>query len=309
MKVYDVRLNESFDKLAHIDPETEVEFWYARDLVKPLGYTRWQTFFKVIEKAMESCETADGAGKVWLPDRRKPSAPANKAKTTKHTSQAVSDHFTEVSNMVKLGSGSQRKVQDFKLTRYACYLICQNGDPSKEAIALAQRYFAQQTRKQEIKEEFKAIESRLNEREKLAHFESGFSGDIYEKTRSDKAIAKTRSAGDKALFNHSTKEMKERLGIPHRRPLADFLPETTISAKGLAAQTTRHNIKKKDLNTEDAIKSEHMENNAGIRAFLLSRGIKPEDLEPAPDCKKEKRLLEKKKKQIEAEIKPQQAVK
>lgn len=339
MKIHDVKLNESFDKLAHIDPETGVEFWYARDLVKPLGYARWQRFLDVIKKAMKSCETAESAGndhvpdarkmikpddngklnkksktgsntrEDWLPDIGKPKKPTNRAKTSKAASQAVSDHFTEVGKLIKAAKGAKREVQDFKLTRYACYLICQNGDPSKEAIALAQRYFAQQTRKQEILERDQEALDRLNERKKLSKSESEFSRVVTAVTGDGKANGRVRSKGDGKLFGgHNTREMKKRLGVKPRAPLADKLDKAVIAGKNFAAIVTVHNIKAKRLGDEKSITDQHVASNGDVREILLKNGIIPEDMAPAPDCKKEERRLNKKQKQIEAKAKSQQAI-
>ncbi len=230
-------LQQQLDAVAQRpDEQSKIEFWFARDLQIPLGYTRWENFLVAIQKAITSCDS---------------------------TGFAESDHFRGVTKMVRLGSGSERPVDDFMLTRYACYLIAQNGDPRKPEIAFAQSYFAVQTRKQEL------IEDRI------------------------------RSSGDEALFGgHTTQAMKKKFGIVKSRPLADFLPTLTIAAKNLANEMTNHNVQQANLHGEPVITSEHVQNNESVREMLGQRGIKPELLPIEGDLKKLERRVKAEEKQL-----------
>ena len=257
-------LKSKFDELAHIDEQSGVEFWYARELQPALQYTEWRNFTKVIEKAKISCST------VNIP---------------------IENHFVDVNKMVSIGYDVQRSIDDIKLTRYACYLIAQNGDPRKEEIAFAQSYFAQQTRKQELIEEHMRSLQRLDNREKLRESEKRLSKNIYERGVDDKGFGRIRSAGDAALFGKSTQAMKEQYGVKPNRPLADFLPNLTIAAKNLATEMTNYNTEVKDLYGERSITTEHVQNNSTIRKMLGERGIKPETLPPAEDIKKLERRV------------------
>ena len=268
------QVKEQFDLAIQVTEEEKIEFWYARDLMKLLGYSRWENFEKAIERAMESCKTSQ---------------------------IKALDHFREVTKMVSLGSGANRKVKDYMLTRYACYLIAMNGDTSKEEIAFAQSYFAVQTRKTELIVERIAYIERTQARNRLKESEKRLSQNIYERGVDDAGFARIRSRGDQALFGgHSTKEMKERLGVKDSRPLADFLPTLTIAAKNLATEMTNYNVESKDLLGEALITSEHVQNNIEIRKMLGGRGIKPEELPPAEDIKKlERRTKSQDKRMIE----------
>ena len=255
-----VKLHAAFEDIVQRHAETATEFWLARELQTVLGYARWENFAKIVDKAKASCEAAGNL---------------------------IDDHFRDVTKMVSLGSGSQRAVEDIALTRYACYLIAQNGDPSKEPIAFAQTYFALQTRKQELIEQRLAESERLVARKKLTASEKQLSSVIYERLGEEQSFARIRSRGDQALFGGvSTQQMKDRLGVPQSRPLADFLPTITIKAKDFANEITNFNIKKDDLDSERAITNEHVKNNADVRALLGDRGIVPEQLPPAEDLKK-----------------------
>lgn len=255
-----VKLHAAFEDIVQRHAETATEFWLARELQTVLGYARWENFAKIVDKAKSSCEAAGNL---------------------------VDDHFRDVTKMVSLGSGSQRAVEDIALTRYACYLIAQNGDPSKEPIAFAQTYFALQTRKQELIEQHLAESERLSARKKLTASEKQLSSVIYERLGEEQSFARIRSRGDQALFGGvSTQQMKERLGVPQSRPLADFLPTITIKAKDFANEITNFNIKKDDLDSEREITNEHVKNNTDVRALLSDRGIVPEQLPAAEDLKK-----------------------
>lgn len=262
----------SFDTAIHkIDPE-DIEFWYARELMSLLGYERWENFDKAIKRAMESCE---------------------------NSGISTLDHFREVTKMVRLGSGSKRNIKDYMLTRYACYLIAQNGDPKKEEIAFAQSYFAVQTRKLEVIEERISYVERTLARGRLKESEKRLSQNIYERGVDDAGFGRIRSKGDFVLFGgHSTQDMKNRLGIKNNRPLADFLPTLTIAAKNLATEMTNYNVEEKDLFGESSITAEHVQNNATVREMLIQRGIKPENLPPSEDIKKLERRAKDQEKKI-----------
>jgi DNA-damage-inducible protein D len=243
-----------------------IECWSARELQLILGYTKWDNFVKVIDKAKLACENAE---------------------------ELVKDHFADVGKMVKLGSGSEREIADIALTRYACYLIAQNGDAAKTEIAFAQTYFAVQTRKQEIIEQRLLDIARVTAREKLSRSEKKLSGIIFERGVDDKSFAIIRSKGDQALFGgFSTNEMKQKLSIPNNRPLADFLPTLTIKAKDFATELTSHNVVEKNIKGESEISKEHIDNNSTVRKMLKERGVIPELLPKANDVKKVKKQLE-----------------
>lgn len=250
----------------------KIECWSARELQPILGYARWENFANAIEKAKKACENAG---------------------------EKPSDHFREFTKMVELGSAAKRQINDIALTRYACYLIAQNGDPSKPSIAFAQTYFAVQTRKQEIIEKRLLDIARVSAREKLTKSEKLLSGIIYERGVDHKGFAIIRSKGDKALFGgFSTNFMKKKLGVPESRPLADFLPTLTIKAKDFATEITSHNVIEKDLKGEQQISKEHVDNNLAVRKMLKERSVLPEKLPAAEDVKKLQRKLEMEEKQI-----------
>ncbi len=259
-KMQIVKIKENFDRTINNIPNSDVEFWYARELMPLLGYERWENFEKAIKRSMDSCETAG----ITVPD-----------------------HFREVTKLIMAGKGAQRSVKDYMLTRYACYLIAQNGDVKKEEIAFAQAYFAVQTRKQELIEERISYIERSVARTKLKESEKRLSQNIYQRGVDDLGFARIRSKGDTALFGGcSTQKMKEKLGIKENRPLADFLPTLTIAAKNLATEMTNYNVEEKDLFGEGDITTEHVQNNSSVRSMLVERGIKPEELPPAEDIKK-----------------------
>ncbi len=266
-----VKLRKTFEEAAF--DYQGIECWSARELQILLNYTEWRNFENVINKAKESCKTAK---------------------------QDVFNHFVDVNKTIKMPKNAEKEISDILLTRYACYLIAQNGDPKKEEIAFAQSYFAIQTRKQEILEERILLAERLEAREKLTATETELSQLIYEKGVDNKGFAKIRSKGDCALFGgHNTAEMKRKLGIPDNRPLADFLPTITIKAKDLATEITNFNVKKNNnLYGEKAITDEHVKNNKEVRELLGKSGIKPEELPPEEDIKKLARRVKTNEKEI-----------
>ena len=267
-----IELKEKFDSIINTEEKDNIEFWYARDLQIQLGYKRWENFIETIKKAMQSCENAG---------------------------IEVDNHFREVTKMVQIGSGAKRNLQDYMLTRYACYLIAQNGDSKKEEIAFTQTYFAVQTRKQEIIEDRIRLMNRLEAREKLKESEKQLSKNIYERGVDDLGFARIRSKGDSALFGGlNTMQMKAKYGVKENRPLADFLPTLTIAAKNLATEMTNYNVTEKDMYGEESITDEHVDNNLSVRNMLNKRGIKPENLKPAEDLKKLERRVKSESKKI-----------
>ena len=266
MELHDIeRRKLTLDDLAHIDAESGVEFWYARDIMEFLGYRRWENFAVAVERAKVSGNASRTAGQ---------------------------DHFREATKMIEAGKGAQRKVKDYKLTRYACYLIAQNGDPRKEEIAFAQSYFALQTRKQELIEERMRALARIAIRGQLTEAEKELSRIAYERGVDGAGVARIRSKGDAALFGgHPTADMKKRLGVKGSRPLADHLPSVTLAAKQLATEMTNHNVEGKDLHGERPIAEEHVQNNVGVRDLLGRRGIRPEELPPEEDVRRLERRV------------------
>lgn len=261
-----------------------IECWSAREVQSILGYAKWDNFKNVIDKAKKSCEQAG---------------------------ENIKNHFADIGKMVEIGSGVEKEIADFALTRYACYLIAQNGDATtKSEVAFAQTYFAVQTRKQEIIEQRLLDVARVTAREKLSKSEKKLSGIIYERGVDEKSFAIIRSKGDQALFGgKGTNEMKRFLKIPESRPLADFLPTLTIKAKDFATELTSHNVVDKDLKGDTQISKEHIENNKAVRAMLKDRGVTPENLPIAEDVKKIQRRLESEEKKVLKEVKKIQSKK
>ncbi len=261
------QLTANFEDLSH-QTNYGVEFWLARDLQHLLGYDKWDNFKNIISKAKTACEISG---------------------------QKVTDHFADVGKMVSIGSGAEKEIEDLMLTRYACYLIAQNGDSRKQEIAFAQTYFAVQTRKAEIIEQKILEYERVQARNKLAETEKELSQVIFEQTGSDQNFALIRSKGDQALFNQTTQQMKGKWGIKNK-PLADFMPTILLKAKDFATEITIFNAKEKKMQTEHQISNEHITNNKSVRHTLITRGITPENLPPEEDVKKIARKLKKEEK-------------
>ncbi|WP_409501066.1 DNA damage-inducible protein D [Mannheimia glucosida] len=258
-------LKTQFDQYIQIIDGTSIEFFYARDVMSLLGYDKWDNFKNVLEKAKEACHNSD------VP---------------------IDEHFRDVYTKSITGNNAERTRADMQLTRYACYLVAQNADPRKSAVAFAQTYFALQTRKQELLEERLALQNRLDARQKLTESETKLSQNIYERGVDEQGFGRIRSKGDAALFGgNSTQTMKEKLSVPKSRPLADFLPTVTIAAKNLATEITNFNVESNDLQGETSISEEHVQNNKSVREMLKQRGIKPEELPPAEDLQKLKRRV------------------
>src|SRR3989338_2188537 len=270
-----VQLNKTFEESAYA--QNGVEYWMARDLQRLLDYDEWRNFLKVIDKAKLACS---------------------------NSGQNISDHFVDVNKTIPMPKGAEKDIQDVMLTRYACYLIAQNGDPRKDQIAFAQSYFAIQTRKQELLEERIALVERMEARQKLAATETELSGIVYERGVDGQGFGRIRSRGDQSLFGgYTTFEMKRKLGIPDKRPLADFLPTITIKAKDLATEITNFNVKKSNLQGELPITQEHVKNNKDVRELLAKSGIKPEALPPEEDIKKLERRVKTDQKKIVGNVK------
>jgi len=256
-------LTSSFEE--HAQNKDGVEFWYARDLQKLLEYSEWRNFLKVVDKAQESCKNADSN---------------------------VSEHFVDINKTIDMPKGASKEIEDILLTRYACYLIAQNADPHKEAVAFAQSYFALQTRRQELIEERIKLAERLEARERLTASETTLSKLIYERGVDEKGFGRIRSKGDQALFGGlTTRQMKNRLGVPTHRALSDFTPSVTILAKALATEMTNMNIKSKDLQGEQPITQQHVSSNLTIRQALANENIVPENLPAEEDIKKVERRV------------------
>lgn len=261
-----------FSKFEAATSELEgIECWSARELQELLGYSKWENFEKVIQKAKDACKNAG---------------------------ESIQNHFPDIKKMVEIGSNSERPIDDIALTRYACYLIAQNGDSRKEEIAFAQNYFAVQTRRAEMVEQRLLEFERVKAREKLSQTEKQLSGILYERGVDSQGFAIIRSKGDQALFRLNTNMLKKKMGMPESRPLADFLPTISIKAKDLAAEMTGLNVQSKDLKGQTKIEKEHIDNNLAVRQMLTKRGITPENLPAAEDVKKLQRKLDGEEKKI-----------
>ncbi|WP_294106378.1 DNA damage-inducible protein D [Thiolapillus sp.] len=266
-----IQMTDNFEAHAQ-ETENGVEYWLARDLQHLLDYSKWDNFLNVISRAKTTCELSG---------------------------HDIADHFADVGKMVELGSGSQREIPDIMLTRYACYLVAQNGNPAKPAIAFAQTYFAMQTRKAELIEQRILENERVSARRKLADTEKALSKTIYEQTGGNRNFGLIRSKEDQALFGRSTQAMKAHWKVPANRPLADFAPTIILKAKDFATEITIHNAREQNMRTEPAISREHVTNNQAVRQTLLGRGIRPETLPPEEDVKKvERRLTSEQKKAL-----------
>ena len=253
-----------------------IECWSAREIQSLLGYSKWENFEKVIQKAKDACNNAG---------------------------ENVPDHFPDIRKTIPMPKGAEKEIVDIALTRYACYLIAQNGDSRKAEIAFAQNYFAVQTRRAEVIEQRLLQFERVKAREKLSHTEKQLSGILFERGVDNQGFAIIRSKGDQALFRLSTQMLKRKMGVPDNRPVADFLPTISIKAKDLAAEMTGLNVQNKDLKGHTPIEREHVENSAAVRKMLIERGIQPENLPPADDIKKIQRKLDSDDKNVLKEVK------
>jgi len=269
-----LELFKQFESICYI--YEGIECWSARELQQVLGYSKWENFEKVINKAKDSCKSAG---------------------------EEILYHFPDVRKTIPMPKGAEKEIPDILLTRYACYLIAQNGDSRKEEIAFAQNYFAVQTRRAELVEKRLLEYERIKAREKLSQTEKQLSGILYERGVDNQGFAVIRSKGDQALFRLSTPQLKKKLGVPDNRPVADFLPTINIKAKDLAAEMTGLNVQSKDLKGQSSIEKEHVDNNSAVREMLTKRGIYPEQLPAAEDVKKIRRKLEGDEKKILKEVK------
>lgn len=278
MKTEDIKHLFSEFEMAALEIEG-MECWSARDLQPLLGYSKWENFEKVIQKAKDACLNAG---------------------------EHLDDHFPDVRKVIEAGKGAQHEIEDILLTRYACYLVAQNGDSRKIEIAFAQNYFAVQTRKAEVIEQRILEYERIQAREKLSHTEKQLSGIIYDRGVDNQGFAIIRSKGDQALFRLSTAQLKYKMGVPEKRALADFLPTISIKAKDLAAEMTGLNVQNKDLHGQNPIEREHVDNSAAVRNMLVNRGIYPESLPASEDTDKVRRRLVSDEKKVLKETKKEQ---
>ncbi len=265
-------LNTTLERRMRRETATGTEFWLARDLQSIFGYVHWANFERVIHKAMMACEAAG---------------------------HAVDDHFLRLEKIEDISARRSLKVTDYALTRYACYLVAQSADATKDQVALARNYFASPANEQDTVEGRRADAERIEARRKLSESEKVLSGLIYEHVEDDEGFRRIRTKGDQALFGGvTTRQMKRRLRVPKGRAMADFLPTLTIKAKDFANEITNFDIKRDYLHTEAQITREYIKNNREIRKVLERRKIKPEELPAAEDVKKVERRLSKEDKSL-----------
>jgi len=262
------RNNKSFEDIKHTD-ENGIEFWYARELMPILQYSNWQNFEKIVNKAKISCENSN---------------------------INVLDHFTDISKMVQIGSGAERKQQDYELTRYACYLIAQNGDSRKKVIALAQTYFAVQTRKQEITEKEYSM---LTEDEKRFYQRNltrkgNYSLNQAAKKAGVKNFDKFHNSGYKGLYNGETADdIAKRKGLRYREDILDNMGSEELAANLFRITQTESRLKKDNIDSEKEANKTHYNIGKNIREVIAKNGgTMPEDL---PTPKKSLKQLEKEK--------------
>ena len=268
------KTEKDFESIKHME-ENGTEFWYARELMTMLEYSKWGNFIKVIDKAKESC---------------------------KNSNMNVLDHFADVGKMIIVAKGAERKIEDYKLTRYACYLIAQNGDTRKNTIALAQTYFAVQTRKQELtrqeyeqlSEDERRVYTRRNVKDKNKYlFDTA-------KLAGVKNYGKFNNYGYRGLYNGETaKDIANRKGISQKEDILDYMSSTELAANLFRITQTDEVLKNKNINNEeDACKTHHNVGQAVRQTIKRIGGTMPEDL-PTPS-KSAKQIEKEKNKKLKA---------
>ena len=258
--------NKSFEDIKHMD-ENGIEYWYARELQLVLDYKEWRKFEGVVRRAMKACENSD---------------------------INALDHFVGADKMVQIGSGAERMQKDYKLTRYACYLIAQNGDSRKEVIALAQTYFAIQTRKQEISEKEYSL---LTEDEKRFYQRNltrkgNYSLNQAAKNAGVKNFDKFHNSGYKGLYNGETADdIAKRKGLRYREDILDNMGSEELAANLFRITQTESKLKRDNISTEKEANRTHYNIGKNIREVITKNGgTMPEDL---PTPKKSLKQLEK----------------